>query len=69
MGDDLMDLPVLARAGLVGGAGGRRRGSSRAACTGSARHGAAAAPAREIIEMVLRAQTGGTDRACRIMPP
>ena len=69
MGDDLLDLPVL-RARRAS----RRRRPTRAprcgsACTGSARAGGGRGAARELIELVLRAQGRWDDVLSRSTSP
>ena len=56
MGDDLLDLPVLARVGLSAAPADAAPEVRAARCTGSARPRGGRGAVRELIELVLRAQ-------------
>ena len=56
MGDDIVDLAVLARVGLSAAPADAVRGGPRRACTGSAASAGGDGAARELIELILRAQ-------------
>ena len=64
MGDDLLDLPVMARVGLSPRHRRCRRRGPRARRTGWHRSSGGRGAARELVEMVLRAQ-GHWDRLVR----